>query len=480
MRTKTSLQLFFLVSAWVATSPSRAQVKVQPRTTAPAPAPQTPSQENVESAFSGPESCAASNCHGGVQPKTVVRISQNEYSIWASQDKHARAYSVLSNPVSVRMGKILGLTAAPNQSDKCLNCHTLNVKPERRAQTFQSTDGGVSCENCHGPAVKWLGPHTLKNWTHDQSVKLGMYDTRDLARRTEKCLSCHLGTAEKEVDHTMIAAGHPDLTFQLDTFSSAMPRHWKPPADASAWLSVRELAVGQAVQLRAALNRLNRRSSGPHWPEFAEYECFACHHSLTTPEASWRQAAGYRSRPPGAPVWNPSTYAVFRHVAAGVDAGTMQQLTLQLVEIQRISGNPANKDDLAARANDAAVLTDQITQQLKSQAYDRKLTTKLLQEIADDSETISAEGERSAEQATMALDSLSLAYEKNEQVGNQAQLRAAINDLFQQLGNPSAYNAPKFAQQMQRVAKLVPRDRAQNVGELGAAPKVNSEGSSQF
>jgi hypothetical protein len=158
----------------------------------------------------------------------------------------------------------------------------------------------------------------------------------------------------------------------------------------------------------------------------------------------------------------------------------MQQLTVQLVEVQRISGNPANKEDLAARAKDAAALTDQITQQLKSQPYDRNLTTKLLQEIADDSETISAEGERSAEQATMALDSLSLAYEKNEQVANQAQLRAAINDLFQQLGNPSAYNAPKFAQQMQKVAKLVPRGRAQNVGELAPAPTVNSQGSSQF
>jgi Cytochrome c554 and c-prime len=478
MRTKTSLQFFLILSAWVTAAPSWAQVKVQPRTTAPTA--QAPTQETGESAFSGPESCAASNCHGGVQPKTVVRISQNEYSIWAGQDKHARAYTVLSNPVSVRMGRILGLAAAPNQSDKCLNCHTLNVKPERRAQTFQSTDGGVSCENCHGPAVKWLGPHTLKNWTHEQSVKLGMYDTRDLARRTEKCLSCHLGTGEKEVDHTMIAAGHPDLTFQLDTFSSAMPRHWKAPADASAWLSVRELAVGQAVQLREALNRLNRRASGPHWPEFAEYECFACHHSLTTPEASWRQAAGYRSRLPGAPVWNPSTYTVFRHVAAGVDPGTMQQLTLQLVEVQRISGNPANKEDLATRAKDAAALTDQITQQLKSQPYDRNLTTKLLQEIADDSETISAEGERSAEQATMALDSLSLAYEKNEQLANQAQLRAAINDLFQQLGNPSAYNAPKFAQQMQKVAKLVPRSRAQNVGELTPAPTVNGRSSSQF
>lgn len=56
--------------------------------------------------YSGPGSCAASNCHGGVAPKTVTRVRQNEYSIWAAQDKHARAYAMLSNPVSMRMAKI--------------------------------------------------------------------------------------------------------------------------------------------------------------------------------------------------------------------------------------------------------------------------------------------------------------------------------------------------------------------------------------
>jgi len=464
MRAKTFLRpLFFLSVLWLAPQ-SIAQVKVQPRTTqtpqqSQARAPQQ-EQQGEAGKFSGPGSCAASNCHGGIQPKTVVRIAQNEYSIWAAEDKHSHAYTVLSNPVSLRMGKILGLKQPPDQSAKCLDCHALNVKPEIRAQTFQSIDSGVSCENCHGPAVGWLGPHTVKNWTHEQSLKLGMYDTRDLAKRTEKCLTCHLGTPEKEVDHTMIAAGHPDLTFQLVTFSSAMPRHWKPAANASEWLGVQELAVGQAVQLREALNRLNRRASGPNWPEFAEYECFACHHSLTKPEASWRQAGGYPSREPGAPVWNPSTYAVFRHIASAVDPSTTNQLVSELSEILQLSGKPGNKDQLAAHAKDAADLAGRIAQKVQAQPYDRSLTTKLLQEIADDSETISSEGERSAEQATMALDSLSLAYAKNEQVANQAELRAAINDLFQQLGNPSAYNAPRFASQMQKVAKLVPRDQA--------------------
>ena len=459
MRAKTSLRPLFFVSMLMLAPLSIAQVKVQPRAN---PTPQQPTQTGAPQQeqvgkYSGPGSCAASNCHGGVQPKTVVRIAQNEYSIWAAQDKHAGAYTVLSNSASLRIGKILGLPHPPNQSDKCLDCHTLNVKADLRAQTLQSGDGGVSCESCHGPAVGWLGPHTLKNWTHEQSLKLGMYDTRNLANRAEKCLTCHLGTAEKEVDHAMIAAGHPDLTFQLETFSSAMPRHWKPPANASAWLDVQELAVGQAVQLRAALNRLNRRASGPNWPEFAEYECFACHHSLTKPEASWRQAGGYPNRQPGAPVWNPSSYAVFQHIAGAVDAPTTEQLTSQLNHIMQLSGKPGSKEQIAAHAKDAASLADRIAQEVEAQPYDRNLTTRLLQEIANDSDNIAAEGERSAEQATMALDSLSLAYTKNEQMANQAELRAAISSLFQQLGNPSAYNAPRFAMQMQKVAKLVPR-----------------------
>jgi hypothetical protein len=461
MRAKASLPPLFFLSVLAMAPLSMAQVKVQPSVT---PTPQQPQMQKTPQPlpgeagkFSGPGSCAASNCHGGVEPKLVVRISQNEYSIWAAQDKHARAYTVLSNPVAIRMGKILGLEQPPNKSDKCLNCHALNVRPEQRAQTFQTIEDGVSCESCHGPAVGWLGPHTLKNWTHEQSLKLGMYDTRDLAKRTERCLSCHLGTEEKEVDHTMIAAGHPDLTFQLESFSSAMPRHWKPAANASAWLSVQELAVGQAVQLREALNRLSRRSSGPNWPEYAEYECFACHHSLTKPEASWRQAGGYHGRQPGAPVWNPSTYAVFRHIAGAVDDSTTSQLISELENIEQLSGKPGSKDQVAAHAKDAAGLADRIAQQVQAQPYDRNLTARLLQEIADDSETISMEGERSAEQATMALDSLSLAYAKNEQLANQTELRAAINDLFQQLDNPSAYNAPRFAIQMQKVATLLPK-----------------------
>jgi hypothetical protein len=93
--------------------------------------------------YNGPGGCAASSCHGSVQPKLVTRIFQNEYSIWIAQDKHAKSYAVLSNAVSVRMGKILDI-GPPTQAPKCLACHALSVTPDQRAQTFE-LDDGVSC-----------------------------------------------------------------------------------------------------------------------------------------------------------------------------------------------------------------------------------------------------------------------------------------------------------------------------------------------
>ena len=142
------------------------------------------------SKYTGPGSCSSTSCHGSVKPRADSRIFQNEYSIWIVSDKHSKAYTMLTGPVGERMAAILGIGKAET-SHKCLACHALDVPAEQMAHTFDKTDG-VSCENCHGPASAWLGQHTERGWTHAQSIQLGMYDTRDLIRRSQKCLSCHL------------------------------------------------------------------------------------------------------------------------------------------------------------------------------------------------------------------------------------------------------------------------------------------------
>ena len=427
----------------------------------------TDSNEPVK--YIGPGSCAATSCHGSVKPVGGSRVLQNEYSTWILQDRHSRAYQALTGEVGERMARILKLGARPEESPKCLACHALYTKPEQRGRPFEISEG-VSCESCHGPASAWLGPHTTRDWPHEKSVALGMGDTRNVILRANLCLECHLGTREKFVDHEMIAAGHPDLYFELDSFSAVMPRHWKVPRESApgkpvedpAWAGVRDWATGQAVQLSASMDRLARRAKNEPadkkdvWPEYSELSCFACHHSLGAAKDSWRQEHGYEGRRPGDPPWNASRYAVFRHFAKQIDSVSGQQLDrhMLVVSTEMSKLNP-DRTVVSNAALAAAPLALQIADRLATMQYDQAITLRMMQRICDDAENIAISDERAAEQAAMALDSLYIAYGRDAKPSNNAEIRSAINGLFQQLENPSAYNADQFASALRRLRPML-------------------------
>jgi hypothetical protein len=411
--------------------------------------------DNAEpSKYTGPGSCSSPSCHGGVQPRDQTTVQQNEYSTWVVRDKHSHAFENLTNPVGTRIAKIMGLPS-PDTAPRCLACHALDVPADQRARTFDLTDG-VGCENCHGPASAWLGPHTTRGWKYERSIELGLYDTRDLVKRSEKCLSCHLGTPEKTVDHELIAAGHPDLYFELDSFMSVMPGHWKE-VDTDPWFAVRAMAVGQAVQLREQLKRVARESQGGIWPEYAELDCFACHHNLTAAKDSWRQERGYAGRRPGNPPFNLSRYVVFHHVVQDADPGATRELEAGINQVfAGVTGLNADRKQVALDANSASEQAGRLAQRLNGMKFDPPQTLRLLKSIAADGDRIAGQGERSAEQATMALDSLFIAYTRSEKLGNDAQIRAGINGLFQQLEDPSLFNGLKFAAALKDLSSLLP------------------------
>src|ERR1700731_974375 len=425
--------------------------------------------ENDSPKYMGPGSCAATSCHGSVKPVADSRILQNEYSTWIIKDKHSKAYQALTGDIGERMARILKLGSKAEDSPKCLACHALYTTTGQRGRPFEIADG-VSCENCHGPSSAWLGPHTERQWTHEKSVALGMTDTRNVIHRTEKCLECHLGTQNKFVDHEMIAAGHPDLYFELDSFAAVEPRHWKVPRESepgkavedAAWVEVREWGTGQAVQLRAAMERLTWRAKGERfdkkdeWPEYSELSCAACHHALGPAKDSWRQEHGYVGRRPGDPAWNSSRYAVFRLLAKQIDSVNAQELDRQLLAVSNeMSKLNPDRSAVASATSAAAPLAQQIAERLATMQYDQAVALRMLQRISDDAENIALADERAAEQAAMAMDSLYIAYSRDAKTANTAEVHAAINELFHQLENPSSYNADQFASSLRRIHTLL-------------------------
>ncbi len=227
-------------------------------------------------------------------------------------------------------------------------------------------------------------------------------------------------------------------------------------------MSVREWSAGQAVQLRAAMERLTWRAKNERfdkkdvWPEYSELSCFACHHALGPAKDSWRQKHGYVGRRPGDAAWNGSRYAVFRLLAKQIDSASGQELDRHMLAVfdEMNKLNP-DRGAVAGAASAAAPLAQRIAERLATMPYDRAIVLRMLQRIPDDAENISLADERAAEQATMALDSLYIAYSKDVKPENAPEVRAAINGLFQQLENPSAYNADQFASALRRMRTLL-------------------------
>jgi hypothetical protein len=208
--------------------------------------------------------------------------------VWTEDDPHSRSYATLYSSRSAEIARKLGLTNA-YEARECTSCHTNDLTADQLTKAHRHTiQDGVSCESCHGPAEKWLAAHTRLEWrslSADEKAEYAFHDTADLSTRAQACAACHVGSPGRDVNHDLIAAGHPRLNFELSAYHAMLPRHWnreKDKLENGPALEARLWSIGQAASCAAALELLAARAGDPQspWPEFAEYDCFACHRDL--------------------------------------------------------------------------------------------------------------------------------------------------------------------------------------------------------
>jgi len=288
----------------------------------------------------GIASCAASSCHGnqesvGAPPWTY------SVSTFLRNDPHAGAGTLLRGPRSVAIVRALAPDAgelAPSAAEfdrilrrRCISCHVTSTAHD--CQSDQPLDSlqlttGVSCESCHGAAHDWVGPHVWQSWESSRDfvgsaepklagytdARTGYRDTESIIGRAVTCVRCHVGSRSsdniiRDVNHDLIAAGHPALRFDLLIYSENLPQHWatqSSPIDGAAASAIRVRDVGRAVRLAAAATLASERAAAARddssipWPELSDYDCFGCHRPITA--RSPRMSAFKISF--GLPIWN--------------------------------------------------------------------------------------------------------------------------------------------------------------------------------
>jgi len=267
----------------------------------------------------GARTCASSTCHGSPRPDTqhANMIRRDEYMIWLEQDPHYRAYTDLDSPLGKQIFAKLGLTnngkvprgkKARYQStyNNCLQCHATVIESINEKGDLETiATEGISCESCHGAASNWRTTHYTTDFTGlstDQKSQQGLAHVGNLWQRTNSCVKCHVGSSTAEVNHDLIAAGHPVLKFEMTAYSAQMPKHWKSMRATNPTEQHRETylwLMGQISSLIASLEQLQARANQPStesttttqlheiWPELSESNCYACHHDLDLSD-TWR------------------------------------------------------------------------------------------------------------------------------------------------------------------------------------------------
>jgi nitrate/TMAO reductase-like tetraheme cytochrome c subunit len=300
--------------------------------------------------------------------------------------------------------------------------------------------------------------------SHQAKSKLGFTNVRDGVIRSELCASCHVGSVaeEKFVRHEWYAAGHPPLPgFEFAAFAAQMPAHWKPLVDKGDFdgRTAASKPVPDGKVRRVALRRRNidipegdvkanyREANFPEakddspfanlprtqevtlsgavvlkayagvagdyadevskgnkrftWPEFALYDCAACHHELRRQDGltSRPKSSGPPGRPP-MPRWTSALLGLATERKPELDRDLH---TLELAYTQRPFGDPKK---IAAAATKLTPQLKQLCQELRDAKFDDERITKALALLVSSSGTADMRDYASARQVAWAIQGL--------------------------------------------------------------------------
>jgi hypothetical protein len=340
----------------------------------------------------GVGSCTASGCHGGAKPHEILG---SEYNIWISSDPHSQAHSVLYDDVSLEMvrrldGAKFDPAKPPYEDQRCLTCHSTTFAAAANPDVDVTTDG-VGCEACHGPAEDWLAEHHLPGFDAAKREQLGMWNTKDIYSRAQICASCHVGSPGREVNHDLIAAGHPRLQFEMGAYLQALPKHWDERKDREQFGGNFEFltwALGQTATSRAALKQLEYRAThGTVWPELSEWSCGACHHDLldTAQRQNSVAAAGGLS---GKTIrWDDWNHHLVREHAGLIasalgKSGVADDLQQQLAELAKQAGSlNADRMKVAEGARAMGENVDAWAEQLRAAKFDLNTVDEMMRSV---------------------------------------------------------------------------------------------------
>jgi len=404
----------------------------------------------------GAASCASSLCHGSVQPFEQSPILQNEFIIWQSdryRNMHAKAFHKLQTKEAGAITRKLGLGPA-FEAPECLSCHADLVSPERQGERFQLSDG-VSCESCHGAAGQYIDVHTDPDNKLEDLIGYGLYPSWKPEARARLCLSCHLGGEDRIINHRILGAGHPRLSFELDTFTFLQPHHVVDQdyiARKGQVDFVRDWALGQGLAAMQSLNWLLDRETGWHgiFVEPALLDCHSCHQRL---DGERWQSRGSTGLGPGEMRLNDANLIMLRLIMMSTRPEMAARLRDGTTALHRAT--TIGHREVFEAATSLKLELEAAVDALVTHRFTIEDLVSILREL--DREAVAGEFKDyvAAEQAAMAIVNLVLAFERGGMLEKEA-VRSDLDRLFEVVADQYAYRDRELVAAIKALLEHVP------------------------
>jgi len=423
------------------------------------------SQASGNARFEGVATCAGSTCHGRAEGNGAV-VRQDEIATWqepsSASGAHSRAYAVLGNKRSQQIAATLGLGPATS-APACLGCHSTYAPKAQRGFRFLLSDG-VGCESCHGASGGWLAEHYAVPATHASNVASGLIPLERPQVRASVCLDCHYGSDKpgQFVTHSMMAAGHPRISFELDLFS-ALQQHHDIDADyvdrKGSVDNVQLWAVGQAEAVRRSTGLFAKPkfSMRGMFPEFYFLDCHSCHRNITdgpTRKLTF-ETNPERPVPFGNPPFNDENIIMLSAVAGALAPQQAEAFKAASREFHGAMGKDA--ETARSAASQLGSKAGDLSNALAGRSYGSADTFSVIGMIADKATSDRFTDYAGSVQAVMAVDTLlnALVRDGRITIAAAAGIRTNINRAYAAVREPNSYKPEQFRTALKGAARAI-------------------------
>jgi hypothetical protein len=393
--------------------------------------------------FNGATSCTNAGCHGEQSATASKNVDQNEFDIW-SRGPHSKSYQVLLTSQATRIARNMGL-GLPTEASLCLDCHAANAPTSQHGEFFNIQEG-VTCESCHGGSGQWLETHSTGDADRAQLAAQGMILTDDPIRRAEMCLDCHFGAKDQFAGHKLMGAGHPRVSFELDSYTEINAHHTVDDdyVERKNYIDgMRTVAIGQAMSIARRMELLADNQTGTigFFPEFVFFDCHSCH----APMSVKRKASANRR---GQPKLDDAHMQMLRVLMDVTDPGLSGQITADMQALHRAAGQ--SRGALIGAANRMRDTAMQSVQSLANRSFTGDDMRAILRTLADGASAGRYSDYASAEQSALVIDSTLAALVNDGFIDDAAydRLSAALDSVFATVQDDNQFDARRFATAM--------------------------------